>query len=132
MSEESTALRLWKIVEGPPYEKFVIRSNIFAPDGERNSVVFTIERDEESDKKPMVVNITGLTRHPADTTGGIFFFTGEYWDEGKGPENNRMYLIGSYSPTQRKGYFHLLTKGEILRNPLASFMLGFTMMQRPS
>ena len=126
----SLELRTWNIVDGPSYEKFVVRSNVFAPDSERHSVVFTIERDKESDKKPMVVNITGLTRHPEDISGGIFFFTGEYWDEGKGHENMRMYLIGSYNPTSRKGYFHIISKGEILQNQLASLILGFT-MQKP-
>ncbi|MBC7766396.1 hypothetical protein H7Y21_00135 [Arenimonas sp.] len=130
MSEEQK-LRAWTITDGPPYEKFVVRSNVLAPDGERHSVVFEIERDQESDKKPMVVNITGLTRHPADIYGGIFFFTGEYLDEGQGPESKRMYLIGSYSPNRRRGYFHILTKGEILQNQLASLMFGFT-MQQPS
>ena len=128
MSEEHK-LRTCVITDGPPYEKFVVRSNVFAPDDERHSVLFTTGGRDEGDKKPMVVNVTGLTRHPADVDGGIFFFTGEYWDEGKGHDNNRMYLIGSYNPTSRKGYFHILTKGQILQNPLASLMLGFTMQQ---
>lgn len=126
MSQE---LKTRSIIDGPPYEKFVIGSNLFAHARKMNSVLFTIETLGGTEKKTMPVNITGLTRHEEDIHTGIFFFTAEYWDGGKGDEYSRMYMIGSYDPTKRKGFFHILTKGEILKNQLASLMIGFTMPQ---
>jgi hypothetical protein len=126
MSEQLTT---WSIIDGPSYEKFVIGSNLFAHARKMNSVLFTIETLGGTEKKIMSVNITGLTRHEESIHTGIFFFTAEYWDEGRGDEDSRMYLFGSYNPNTRKGYFHIRTKGELLKNELASLIFGFTMKQ---
>ena len=118
-------LKAKKIIDGPGYERFVVQSNIFLSRRDRMcSAYFTLGEGNRIE-----VNITGLTKHPDVSSLGTFFFTGEYYSKEKVGPNNRSYLVGSYNPTTKGGYCHIFSREEILENPMASLMMGFTMEQ---
>ncbi|MBC7981508.1 hypothetical protein H7X65_00340 [Candidatus Parcubacteria bacterium] len=120
MSEEQE-LELNEIVNGPSYEKFIMWSNIFNRDNKASSVSF----QTSTCQKEIKVYVLGLSRDIKAEENGNYSFTGRCWTGW-----NWRYIIGSYNPTKRKGFFYCVPISQIEQNPFLKLMCGVTIVFR--